>query len=73
MLQKVKNSNNLTIEFGYIYESSSNTTWSKNRLLFDINREDKAINLFKNFITSENVCKIFDDHNVPKDPLYIFL
>ena len=71
LLQKVKNSHSLTIEFGYIDESSSNTSWSKNRLLFDIARENKEINLFKYCITSENICKIFENHNVPVNPLYV--
>lgn len=55
LLKQIDNSNDLTIKFGYIDESSINTSWSKNRLLFDIDRYNEKINLFKYHITSDNI------------------
>ena len=40
-------------------------------VLFDCHNENESINLFKHFLTSKNICDIFQKHNVPKDVDYI--
>lgn len=40
-------------------------------LLLDGGNENKSINLYKHFLTSENICAIFKSYNVPKEPEYI--
>lgn len=40
-------------------------------LLLDGGNENHSINLYKHFLTSENICEIFKSYNVPKEPEYI--
>lgn len=40
-------------------------------LLLDGGNENHSINLYKHFLTSENICEIFKLYNVPKEPEYI--
>lgn len=40
-------------------------------LLLDGSCENKVINLHKHFITSENICDLFDRYDVPKEPGFI--
>lgn len=40
-------------------------------LLLDGENENNSINLYKHFLTSENICEIFDSYGVPKEPEYI--
>jgi len=40
-------------------------------LLLDGNNENAEINLHKHFLTSSNICELFKEYNVPKEPEYI--
>ena len=42
-----------------------------NCLLLDGDNQNADINLYKHFLTSENICDIFRTYNVPKTPEYI--
>ncbi len=75
------NSPPFCIEFGYLSDSLfkdsyANTTslifdqgW--NHLLLDSENENPNINLYKHFLTSDNICNIFKRYNVPSIPDYI--
>ena len=40
-------------------------------ILFDCHNENESINLYKHFLTSNNICEIFQRYNVPKEVDYI--
>ena len=40
-------------------------------LLLDGENENSEIDLHKHFLTSSNICKVFKNHHVPKEPEYI--
>lgn len=73
--------NKYCIEFGYDSTSLTggggpNTTnlilnhnWDY--LLLDGSQENKNINLHRHYLTPENICEIFEKHNVPLEPGYI--
>ena len=42
-----------------------------NNLLLDKEHENHSCNLYKEFITSDNICNIFKQHDVPLEPGYI--
>ena len=73
-------SNNYCIEFGY--DSTNwddclpNTRFLVNErkwdyLLIDGNCHNPDINLYQHFITSDNICDLFEKYGVPKEPGYI--
>ena len=69
------------VEFGYDAETLSsgcgpNTTALIQRegwrhLLLDGGHENKEINLHKHLITSDNICELFEQYDVPKKPGYV--
>ena len=69
----------LCIEFGFPshalgeFSNSANLVLNKGWkcLLFDISHENPEINLHKAFITSENVCGLFEKHQVPRKFEYL--
>jgi hypothetical protein len=75
VFDKIGTTNKFCVEFGFNSESltvgtGSNTArlildegWDS--VLFDGEFENKEINLHKEFLTPENICKIFHKHNVP--------
>jgi len=40
-------------------------------LLIDSDYENHKINLYKHYLTSDNICDLFKTHNVPEKPEYI--
>ena len=78
--EHIEITNKYCIEFGY-----DSTSWDDclpntkylvherkwNHLLMDGNCHNPDINLYQHFITSENVCELFQQYNVPKEPGYI--
>ena len=40
-------------------------------LLFDGDNQNPSINLHRHFLTSENICALFQSYKVPKEPEYI--
>lgn len=73
--------NEFCVEFGYDADTLStgcgpNTTALIKRegwkyLLLDGGHENKDINLHKHFITSDNICELFRQYEVPKKPGYV--
>ena len=63
------------VEFGYKGFNGANTENLRRKgwigLLMDGSREDEKINLHKEFITSENVCSLFEKYGVPEEPDYV--
>ena len=69
------------VEFGF--NSDSLTTGSGSNvaklvlergwksLLLDGSRENRSINLYKHFLTSQNICDVFASYRVPREPEYI--
>ena len=78
--QNIDISNNYCIEFGF-----DSTNWDDclpntghlvhqrkwDYLLLDGNCDNPDINLYQHFITSENICQLFEKYGVPKEPGYI--
>ena len=78
--QHIEISNKYCIEFGY-----DSTNWVDclpntkqlvheqkwDHLLMDGNCHNPDINLYRHFITSENVCELFQQYDVPIEPGYI--
>ena len=78
--EHIEITNKYCIEFGY-----DSTSWDNclpntkylvherkwNHLLMDENCHNPDINLYRHFITSENVCELFQQYDVPKEPGYI--
>ena len=79
--ENIKIKNKYCIEFGFDANEltdgcGANTTnliinkkWVY--ILLDGCHENHSISLYKEFITSENICDIFKKHNVPTEPGYI--
>jgi len=64
--------NKFFVEFGAENGTQCNTRALRefrgfNGVLFDMDYENKSINLFKHTITSENVVGLFETYNVPKE------
>lgn len=73
---RTKNRPPFYAELGFQHENNANTTYLRkhlnwNGVLFDCDRECPQINLYKHHITSDNICKLFAIHNVPKEPEYV--
>lgn len=74
-----KNSPPFCVEFGFSSTSLTGNSNSANlilhkgwqSLLLDGGNENLEINLHKSFITSKNICEIFQKHNVPKSFEYL--
>ena len=78
--EHIEISNKYCIEFGY-----DSTNWDDclpntkylvherkwNYLLMDGNCHNPDINLYQHFITSENICELFQQYDVPIEPGYI--
>lgn len=64
--------NKYYIEFGAVDGIISSNTWyfknveNWNGLLLDVIMENPSINLYKRFLTKENICSVFDEFNVPE-------
>ena len=81
IFQNIGTTNKSCVEFGFnsatltggsgpnVGNLVKNMGW--NCLLLDGNYENKAINLHKAFLTSENLCDILASHNVPLEPDYV--
>ncbi len=78
--QQIDISNNYCIEFGYDAtnwdDCLPNTKYLVHErkwdyLLMDGNCHNPDINLYQHFITSENICELFEKYDVPKEPGYI--
>lgn len=69
------------VEFGYNHDrifKSNNGNCTKlildhnwDYVLFDCHNENESIKLYKHFLTSNNICEIFQKYNVPKEVDYI--
>jgi hypothetical protein len=64
------------VEFGYIRKEGSNTGNLQKKgwtgLIMDGNiQENKEMNSHKEFITSENICSLFEKYSVPIEPDYV--
>ena len=78
--QHIEISNKYCIEFGY-----DSTSWDDclpntkhlvherkwDHILMDGNCHNPDINLYRHFITSENICELFQQYDVPTEPGYI--
>jgi len=78
--EHIEITNKYCIEFGY-----DSTSWDDclpntkylvherkwDYLLMDGNCHNPDINLYRHFITSENICELFQQYDVPKEPGYI--
>jgi len=78
--EHIEISNKFCIEFGY-----DSTSWDDclpntkhlvherkwDNLLLDGNCHNPDINLYRHFITSENICELFQQYDVPNEPGYI--
>ena len=78
--EHIEITNKYCIEFGY-----DSTSWDDclpntkylvherkwDHLLMDGNCHNPDINLYRHFITSENICELFQKYDVPKEPGYI--
>jgi hypothetical protein len=80
IFKNIGTTNKFFVEFGFNVNNyypgcGANTGLLKqqgwNGVLFDIENENKDINLFKEIITSENVVEIFEKYEVPKDVDYV--
>lgn len=78
--ENIEISNNYCIEFGYDSISWDdclpNTKYLVHErkwdyLLMDGNCHNPDINLYRHFITSENICELFQQYGVPKESGYI--
>ena len=78
--ENIEISNKYCIEFGYDSTSwddcQPNTKYLVHQrkwdyLLMDGNCHNPDINLYRHFITSENICELFQQYNVPIEPGYI--
>jgi len=64
------------IEFGYIGPKGSNT-WNlyqkgwKGLIMDGGVKENEDMNIHKEFITSENICSLFEKYGVPEEPDYV--
>lgn len=81
VFDKIGTTNKFCIEFGFNSESLTVGTGSNTArlildegwdyVLFDGEFKNKEINLRKEFLTPENICKIFHKHNVPIELDYL--
>tara|TARA_Y100000004_G_C8927072_1_gene418106 strand:- start:855 stop:1610 length:756 start_codon:yes stop_codon:yes gene_type:complete len=81
VFNKISPTNKICVEFGFNCDSLTGGSGSNaanlilnegwGGLFFDGEFENKAINLHKYFLTSDNICQIFDNHNVPIDLDYL--
>jgi hypothetical protein len=75
----LQNNPPVCVEFGFsstdqtLISNTANLVLNKGwkALLLDGGRENKKINLHKEFITSENICDLFRKYNIPKKPDYV--
>lgn len=81
VFDKIKTTNKFCVEFGFNSESLTVGTGSNTARLtldegwdwvfFDGYFENNEIKLHKEFLTPENICKIFHKHNVPTELDYL--
>lgn len=81
VFEKIKPTNKFCVEFGHntdslTHGSGANTAnlilnkgWRG--LLFDGDYQNESINLYKEFLSSENICDVFKKHDVPTDLDYL--
>jgi hypothetical protein len=80
IFQRIGTTNKFYVEFGFNSHDWLGSTGPNcyqlhlggwNGLLLDSDNENLEINLYKHFLTPENICSIFAMYNVPKEPDFI--
>jgi hypothetical protein len=81
VFEKIEPTNKFCVEFGHNTNSLTSGSGANTAnlilnkgwrgLLFDGDYENENINLYKEFLSSENICDVFKKHNVPTDLDYL--